>query len=206
MKKVYLLTVLVYSFVVTCQAQESNQGKVEKLKPPFENQGQQEDYWAQEFFNKHYIKVDYKKYPDSIKVSDNNVYVYGEKQFKVITSNNNFKSIFMLGLLYPQLIYGNINSAIKTASKIEALTVNEQFFYKLNKGENLTISEIEELSFLNPNNNVKRFRFWLSTQHMANPTVYLFELTNENVKEPSSLQDFISGSKLTFFKSGWLIL
>ena len=41
---------------------------------------------------------------------------------------------------------------------------------------------------------------------MANPQVYLFELTNEKANEKTDWKSFIKNAKLTFVKEGWIII
>lgn len=72
--------------------------------------------------------------------------------------------------------------------------------------DSLIISNLEELKFLNTMPKQRKFRFWLSRKGFANPTVYFFELTNENATSETGMSSFINGSKLTFFELGWIII
>ena len=96
----------------------------------------------------------------------------------------------------------------KKINKVEfgKLNINEQVFYKINRNDLFNISELEELQFLSNDSEIKRFRFWSFHLGMANPQVYYFELTNESATKNTSLEDFIKNSKLTFVKSGHIIL
>lgn len=177
-----------------------------ELKRPFDNQGEQEDYRAQEFFKNEYKKLTYAIYDGPIIEKAATEFIYDHKTFRVLGVNDTLKLIYTKGILYPQLINGYTSVAHKTNKKLDSLTVIQRYFYELNRGDDLRVSNLEELKFLSDSLTIKRFRFWLFAQKDSNPKVYFFELTNEKAKETTSLKDFIENSKLTFFKAGWIII
>lgn len=150
-----------------------------ELKPPFANQGEQEDYWTQELFKKEYKAKTYKKYYGEIKVDTINRIRFGKVQSITLSgTDSKLNSIFTNGLFYPELL-GSLS---------------------------LQISDLVELEFLTDSPKVKRFRFWLFRPNMANPQVYVFELQNENATEKTDLESWFKQAKLTFLKAGWLII
>jgi hypothetical protein len=176
------LTILLLTFTITCKSQsDPEKVKNEKstdLKPPFKNQGEQEDYWAQELFKKEYKKQHYSKFIGEIITTDGKI-KFGKVQYiELFDSNSDYNLIFEKGLFYPDIL-----NAIS-----------------------LQIGSLEELEFLSNNPKVKRFRFWLYRPNMANPQVYLFELTNEKANEKTDWKSFIKNAQLTFVKSGWIII
>lgn len=177
-------------------------------KREFKNQGEQENYWAEQVFEKEYQKQNYSKYKGNILIESNTQIIFGNKTLN-INCNSDFLPIFTNGIFYPQLILGNTeNNKILTNSELEKLTPQEQVFYKLGRNDLFNISELEELTFLNKNKSptIKRFRFWSFWSGMANPQVYYFEITNENANDNTTINEFIKNSKLTFLKSGHIIL
>ncbi|MFI0431227.1 hypothetical protein [Mariniflexile sp. HMF6888] len=179
--KLFVL-ILLLTFSTDCKSQ-SNSEKVEtekrtELKPPFNNQGEQEDYWAQELFKKEYKKKHYSKFIGEITKTDNKIH-FGKVQYiELLDINSDYHLIFEKGLLYPDIL-----SAIS-----------------------LRIGNVEELEFLSGNPKVKRFRFWLYRSNVANPQVYIFELTNEKANEKTDWKSFIKNAELTFVKDGWIII
>lgn len=176
------LTILLLTFTTVCKSQ-NEPGKVEtekstELRPPFKNQGEQEDYWAQELFKKEYKKQYYSKFIGEITTTDSKI-KFGKVQYiELFDSNSDYNLIFEKGLFYPDIL-----NAIS-----------------------LRIGSLKELEFLSNNPKVKRFRFWLYRPNMANPQVYLFELTNEKANEKTDWKSFIKNAKLTFVKEGWIII
>tara|TARA_R100000306_G_scaffold40171_1_gene39511 strand:+ start:126 stop:641 length:516 start_codon:yes stop_codon:yes gene_type:complete len=150
-----------------------------ELKPPFANQGEQEDFWAQELFKKEYKANTYSKYIGEIKLENENQIRFGDVQ-----------SIFISG----------------TETKYYSILTNGLFHPDLLNALSLQITDLEEMEFLSNSPKVKRFRFWLFRPNMANPQVYLFELRNENATEKTDWEKWIKGSKLTFLKDGWIII
>jgi len=120
--------------------------------------------------------------------------------------NDILKMILKKGILYPQLISGFTTEKRTSEKELDSLSVSERYFYELSRGDNLTISNLEELKFLSDSPKIKRFRFWLIRPKSANPEVYLFELTNENADKNTKLKKFIKSSKLTFLKNGWVVI
>jgi hypothetical protein len=176
------LIIFLLTFTTVCNSQ-SEQDKVEtekttELKPPFKNQGEQEDYWAQELFKKEYKKQHYSKFIGEITTTDSKI-KFGKVQYiELFDSNSDYNLIFEKGLFYPDIL-----NAIS-----------------------LRIGSLEELDFLSNNPKIKRFRFWLYRPNMANPQVYLFELTNEKANEKTDWKSFVKNAKLTFIKDGWIII
>ncbi len=202
--------ILLLTFSINCKSQ-SNPEKVQtekstELKPPFKNQGEQEDYWTQELFKKEYKKLSYETYRNEIVEKEGTEFIYDNKSFNIYGVNEALKLIFKKGILYPQLISGFTTEKRKSEKELDSLSATQRYFYEMSRGDNLTITNLEELHFLSDSPKIKRFRFWLGRPKSANPQVYIFELTNETADKKTELKDFIENSKLTFLKEGWLII
>lgn len=204
--KYLILIILTFNFSCIAQKSEVKDKSNTELKPPFNTQGEQEDYWAQEFFKKEYKKFPYEIYSGEIKELDGTNFIYENKSFEIYDINESLKIIFSKGILYPQLISGFSTEPRKSDKELDSLTNSELYFYELSRGDNLIITDLEEMKFLSNSPKIKRFRFWLNNPNSVNPQVYLFELTNEKASKETDLKDFIENSKLTFLKEGWIIL
>ena len=148
----------------------------------FRNQGEQEDYWAKQFFEKQYKKSKYSKFDGEVKTTDSEIQ-FGEIQCVIYSdSKPEYKLIFEKGLLYPEIL----------------------------GRDTMKICCLEELTFLSDNPKIKRFRFWMSekigNKYLMNPSVYLFELSNEKANQKTDWAIFIENAKLTFIKYGWTVL
>ena len=101
------------------------------------------------------------------------------------------KKIFELGLLFPDLVYG-------------ASTRGDKFeFKKTFSADTISISNVKELHFPNQKLGARCFSFLLwqrsTYPRIANPSLYLFELTNEKANLQSSNDEFIQKAKVTAF-------
>ena len=97
------------------------------------------------------------------------------------------KKIFELGLVFPDLIYG-------------ASTMGDKFEFKRNFGaDTFSISNVKELHFPNQRPDTKSFSFLLWQQNMANPSLYLFELTTKTANPKTSIRTFVEKAKITAF-------
>jgi len=178
----YLILILILALSIGC-ASKSNTVEVitqqtSEINPPFNNQGEQEDYWAQELFKKEYQKQTHKKYTGKIEMLNDNKFQFENIVLEIYNYDLKNQSIFINGLFYPELI----------------------------SNSDFSISDLEELKFLSKSPKVKRYRMWVYFPEMANPQVYFFELSNDKATDKTNLTDFIKKSKLTFIKDGWVIM
>lgn len=175
-------------------------------KREFKNQGEQENYWAEQIFEKEYKKENYSRFNSEILVKSNSEILFHNKTLMVYCSSD-YLPIFTLGIFYPQLLIGTgENNEILSKDEFDKLTDEKKFFYNLQKNDSFSISNLEELKFLSKNPTIKRFRFWNFRSGFVNPQVYYFELTNKNANKKTSLEEFIKRSELTYIKSGHLVI
>ncbi|WP_224996864.1 hypothetical protein [Cesiribacter sp. SM1] len=174
---IYLLPILLLGYV-DCLAQTNPADIKSETEPKFKNQGEQEDYWAKELFEKKYKKQVYPRFKRILITEKDNVISFGPTTIELLTNSPDLLPIFTTGLFYPRIL----------------------------DSHSLRISDLEELKFLSDSPTVKRFRFWLYHPNRANPQVYFFELTNEKADENTDIKAFIEGASLTFVKDGWIIL
>lgn len=167
---------LVTSLLFGVTTHAQNDSQTEKKV--FTNQGEQEKYQAEVFFKDHYIAQSYPGFSGKITEIDFNTFKFDDQVIVLDNINRSLKPIFLKGLLYPQIIATDISF----------------------------ISSLEELKFLNTSPKVKRFKFWLFSKNVSNPTVYLLEITNEEAIVKTDIKTFIENGKLTFLKRGWTII
>ncbi|MBU2929621.1 hypothetical protein [Winogradskyella psychrotolerans] len=190
------VAILLLTFSFGCKSQskpeKTQTEKPTELKPPFSNQGEQEDYWTQEFFKDKYEKQIHGKFTDKIEILNEkelldghgkfiefvNEIQFGNRTVNIHLPDLKYQPIFKTGILYPELI----------------------------SESNFDIGAFEELNFLSHSVNVKRFRMWIFYEKRANPEVYLFELTNNKAMGKTNFAEFIENAELTFIKNGWIII
>ena len=198
-----LLVILFYSI---CTFQTKAQTKdTFVVRTQFANQGEQEDYWAEKLFHEKYKKENYKRFTGEINIIDNNYIRFGNKILQVY-SVPELKSVFILGIFYPQILTGDSVTPKKSNEEISGMNDEQRVFYNMTQNDTLSIGDFEELKFLSKNPTVKRFRFWQYRKWSANPQVYFIELTNTDADKTTDMETFIKGATLTFVKGGWIIM
>ncbi len=116
---------------------------------------------------------------DTIKFDSSFIIIYN--------TDPEIKKIFELGLVFPDLIYG-------------ASTMGDKFEFKKNFGaDTLSIGNLKELHFPNQRQETKCFSFLLWQKMMANPSLYIFELTNDTANSNTTIKTFIEKAKVTAF-------
>ncbi|ALJ04810.1 hypothetical protein APS56_06605 [Pseudalgibacter alginicilyticus] len=194
MKKLTLILILILS--AGCSSKTKTEKaiteQVSELKPPFKNQGGQEDFWAQEFFKDEYEKQNHIKFNGEIKIvneyksldehgnfiTNANEISFGNRVVEINLNDNKLRSIFENGILYPDLI-------------------SEKYF---------KIWDLEELSFLNKSPKIKKFRIFANMPERIYTQIILLELKNESADNQTSMSEFIENAQLTFIKEAWLMM
>jgi hypothetical protein len=149
----------------------------------------------------------YEKFDGKISVVNENTIRFDEKTLIFFeNSKDEYLVIFIKGLFYPNIITGNIISEIKSKEELENMSDKDRIFYNIARTDSLTIGYIDELKLLNPNHKTKRFIIWVFRKGMINPTAWYFELQNNKATRKTSLSEFIQNAKLTFCKSGTIII
>jgi hypothetical protein len=174
-------------------------------KKEFKNQGEQEDYWAEQLFEKDYKKQTFEKYKGDI-VVDKNFFKYAEQVLEIDYTSKELTAIFSKGLFYPSIITGVVTTKPKSNEELSKMTTSERAVYGLIRTDSLRISMLEEVPFLSKSPTQKRFRFWLIRKGRANPEVCFIELTNPNATTGTDMTTFIDGAVLTFYKEGWTVI
>jgi hypothetical protein len=162
-------------------------------EPDFKNQGEAEDYWMRKIFANEYIPQTFERYKGPI-TRNGQYYSYGNWVLKIETNVKEWLSIFANGTVYPGIAQSN-NTSINASSA---------------KADTSIISAIEEIHFPTLSPTRKRLRYWLFSKvfgsWIANPTIYFIELTNDNSTKDTDLPTFLNGSRLSFYRRGWLII
>lgn len=161
--------------------------------------------FAKEAFRKEYSKKSYERFKGLIIENPGSI-KFDEKTFEFLNNVGDYKLIFTLGILYPNIITGNVVAKTKSNEELKSLTESEKVFYNMMRIDSLKIGAFRELPALNPNEQIKRFSFWLFNKGSMNPTEYYFELENKEATDKTTLSEFIKNSILTFIYKGTIII
>jgi hypothetical protein len=160
--------------------------------------------FAKKVFEKEYLETVFENFSGKIVVENENTIKFDEK---TLTLNvKEYREIFTSGLFYPNLIIGNHTVDIKTKEELEKMTTNEIVFYNMTRTDSVRIGNMQELVLLNPNYQTKRFLIWIMRPGRANAQEWYFELQNKKANKKTKLSDFIKNAKLTYSKSGTIII
>ena len=162
-------------------------------------QGEQERYWAQEIFDKKYTAQYFELYKGKINTLTETTFDYDQSFISVNFPEKEYKILFEKGIFYPAVFAGYSDGRILEPPQLSG-SINKSPVYNFSRTDSLFVGIMEDLEFLNPSPKVKRFKLYLNRHGLINPSMYIFELTNEKATEKTSLLSFITDAKLTFFK------
>jgi hypothetical protein len=169
--------------------------------------GQNSKYqFAKGVFKNSYKKQQFAKFNGKVERIDERTFRYGEKILNIDAEDKSVMTIFSQGIFHPDIIGGKETIKALTKTQLDTMSIESQLFYNLSRNDSLRMEGVEELRKLNPNAKTKRFVFWLYQKGMANPTECYFELYNGRGTEKMTLKEFISGSILTFYHRGTIII
>jgi hypothetical protein len=128
----------------------------------------------------------FSKFTGQLSFSEDSI-KYDSSLIIIRNTKNELIDIFKQGLLFPNLIYG-------------ASTHGDKFEIIISKNaDTLTISDVTELNIPNQNPGSKTFSFLRWQKHFANPSLYIFELTNKNSNSKTPIGTFIKNARITSF-------
>jgi len=201
MKQHFIFFTILTLYCLSADAQTTDTNN--KSQREFKNQGEQEDYWAEELFETKYSKKHFDKFKGNI-VLNGDGFIFGDKTFVIINTSKELKAIFSIGIFYSNIITGDTKSVVKSQAELDTLSAEQKVFYNMTRTDSLTISDFKELKFLTKSPKYKRFKFWLWQKGFANPTACFIELINESATDKTDLPNFILGASLSFFHEGWI--
>jgi hypothetical protein len=191
-------TIILYLVIIySSQAQETDEYPCVSKREIFGTQGRQEDRLAKKLIRKEYTKQSYNHFSGTITTIDNDTIKYDDEVLMIFNTCKDLKPIFQKGIFYPSIITGPVKKGLARKQELDSM---------LFRNDSLRISDFAELKFIKKSSKAKFFRFWLYSKGMFNPTVCFIELTNDSATHKTDIGTFVNGSKLTFFKEGWLIL
>jgi len=162
-------------------------------------QGENERYWAQEIFDKNYSPQLFERYKGTIILINETTFRYDESIIIAHFIEKEYRAIFEKGILYPAIFGGYNDGRILELPQVPD-SVRSKPFYSFSRNDSLYVGIMESLMFLNPSDKIKRFKLYLSRPGVMNPSMYVFELTNDTANKTTDLVSFINGARLTFFK------
>jgi len=171
-----------------------------------QTQGQQEEEWAKDIFNKRIKIQDYPKFTGQIIRLDSNSFKFDEKILIIGHLSEGLKVLILNGIFYPNIVVGNNVAVIKTKQELDSLSDTQRLLYNFSRTDSISISDFEELKSLNNSPKQKRFKFYLYNFWIVNPTVYYIELTNENATKDSNQIEFMKGCRVTYIEKGSILI
>jgi hypothetical protein len=197
LKKTPITIMLFLIVIITTKAQNVDEYPCISRREIIGTQGRQEDRQAKRLIRKEYKKQSYDRYSGSIIIINEDTFKYDDEVLFIFNTCKDLKPIFQKGIFYPEIITGPVKKGLARKKELDATIF---------RNDSLRISDFQELKFLRRTPQAKIYRFWIYSKGMFNPTVCFIELTNDSATIKTDRETFINGSKLTFFKEGWLIL
>jgi len=132
------------------------------------------------------VDIDFPKFTGPTVVAKDTI-KFDSSSIVINDTDPEIKKIFEFGLVFPDLIYG----ASTRGGKFE--------FKRTFIIDTLFISNVSELHFVNQKADTKCFSFLLWNRMVANPSLYIFEITNETANSKTIMKTFIEKAKVTAF-------
>jgi hypothetical protein len=198
----YLFAIL-FTFICTVNAIAQKKDSF-VVRTHFASQGEQEDYWSEKLFHEEYNEQHYARFMGNIDVIGISHIRFGSIILHADVAPE-FKCIFSLGILYPQLITEYSVYPRESSGELSKMADGQRVINNMILNDTLSIGNLEELKFLSTDPTKKRFRFWEYRKWSKNPQVYFIELTNKAADRSTNLENFIKGAALTFVKRGWIV-
>jgi len=157
------------------------------------------DQHAVEHFKTEYKKKTYKKFEGKITPKDSQV-LFDDKVIFFEKSDKITASILQQGLIYPQLLtdYQMNKFLDETTDKTQKRFLKLQKDPKASFDVNNISAKVSELSFLNINDKIKRFRLTTKNRSLPNPVIYFLEITNSKAVKNMTFDEFLKEAKLTY--------
>jgi hypothetical protein len=169
--------------------------------------GQNSKYnFASEVFKKEYNKHVFEKFKGKIEVIDEGVFRFGDKVLTVDVEDYSVLTIFSQGIFHPNIVGGTPTIKELTQAQLDTMSESARFFHNLSRNDTIRIGQVESLERLNPNFKTKRYLFWLYQRGMANPTECYFEIHNSRATKNMTFEEFVKGSRVTFYHKGTIII
>ena len=143
--------------------------------PTFTTEGERQAYELQQLFRDHYKPQSYPLFDGPVTHTAPGVYKYGSFIMRMDSLSGEMAGLLSRGIIYPGLLGSLLGST-----------------------DTLSISHIVELHGLSSSPQKRRFSCLVFNQQMANPTLYVFELTNREGTADTDMTIFIRDARLTF--------
>ena len=195
-----IITLIIFLSVSTTLLFSQSDSTKKRIDPNnISTQGEQEKYWAQKVFDGEYNPQFYELYKGGITYPSEKTFNYDGSIIRANFPETDYQIIFERGILYPSLFTGeNDGRVLKNLEISDSQRKNS--FFALWRTDSLYIGIMEDLQFLNPSNKIKRYKLYLGRPGLANSSMYIFELTNENATDKTELKTFLKEARLTYLK------
>jgi hypothetical protein len=163
-------------------------------------------YFAKKVFKQEYRTQIFEKFNGKVEKIDEGVFRFGDKVLTIDAEDNSLLTIFSQGIFHPNIIGGTQTIKELTKAQLDTMSESARFFHNLSRNDTIIIGQVESLERLNPNLKTKRYLFWLYQRGMANPTECYFEIYNSRAAKNMTFEEFVKGSRLTFYHKGTIII
>jgi len=160
----------------------------------------------------HKLSVRYVTFKGLISILDSNTFKYEGNTLFVLNTNSEYKTIFKIGILYPDIFNyleydTNTNKSHNEVidSSVIVLKANSSWT-SLFSSDSLKISDFKEVNYSKETPSIKTFHFLLWRKHLLNPTEYLIKLENDSANIETDLNRFLKGSRLIYFSKGSILI
>ncbi|HEX7844863.1 MAG TPA: hypothetical protein VF476_03620 [Chitinophagaceae bacterium] len=145
-------------------------------------------------------KKGFEKYKGNIEVLGDSVIKYDNAILRLGIQIRPYRIIFEKGIFYPSVLDGDSSGGSWEKAHSDSLKIGVLNFHKR------TIGVFEEITPTSTPFTTKRFRLWVFTEGLHNPSEYIMDLTNYSATESTGLKAFFSTATITYIRFVTLII
>ena len=141
-------------------------------------------------------KTIYNRFSGTITVISEDAIKYDDELLIILNTETKLKQLFETGILYPAIIRSPAGIKVSTAPADAVNTIKHDF----------TIQKLQLVRSKSKSGKIRRFKFVLYQNDIADPAEYFIELRNPKASFKTDIKKFIRGAKLTAIKRGSIVI
>jgi len=141
-------------------------------------------------------KISYKRFSGTITIISEDAIKYDDELLIILHTETRLKQLFETGILYPAIIRSSAGIKVSTVPTAAVSTIKHDF----------TIQKVQLVRSKSKSGKIRKFKFELYQNDIADPTEYFIELRNPKASFKTDIKKFIRGAKLTAVKRGSIVI
>lgn len=135
-------------------------------------------------------KINYKRFSGTITIISEEAIKYDDEIIIILNTETKLKQLFETGILFPAILRSSAGITVLKQPTDSVSNIKHDF----------TIQKLQLVRSKSKSGKIRKFKFLLYQNDIANPTEYFIELWNAKASFKTDTKKFIRGAKLTAIK------